>query len=539
VADSDDDAEIKDPGTSAERLAQLTTSRPDLHAEIARHPRAYPDLLLWIAGNGEAESRSVAMRMLIESPPPPPAPGAPKVADGPVPPAPTATQTPSTSDRPSKRGDGRRGRPKLAIALSIAAVVAVTAALFAPRLLTNDEIQVAELSDLPVSGSWSLSGPADVPFGTAATVRGGFTASQDEAIVLWRVLAADGSESAWISLVETAAGNERWATKIDLPVADVTQATDVRGSGYAVVRVNLTDGSPILLGVDLATGQYTATPGLEPLGAPQSLEGDVIVRELATNLIHRWDVSTMSPVWSVLVEGEAPPRVLGSSLFLGARVINVEDGSDRGWSPDPTVAYSDAAGHVLAQLPSGELTAIGVVEESTGSYRWESELPADTRAIPIPGTNLLAASSAMNDETLVVDLNDGKRLWAAGGISPEHRALIGSQTANVVIMPIGGDGTSATAFDLTSGAALYDLAMSGAGLWQTLIGATPRTLYLAGGPASDLQAIDAADGPVRWALANPAGTSYAFAAWGGNIVAFRPGQAPSEGGPYPALLGVQ
>ncbi|BDZ39614.1 hypothetical protein [Microbacterium suwonense] len=41
------DREVLDPSTSAERLAQIAASRPDLAPMIARHPNAYPELVTW------------------------------------------------------------------------------------------------------------------------------------------------------------------------------------------------------------------------------------------------------------------------------------------------------------------------------------------------------------------------------------------------------------------------------------------------------------------------------------------------------------
>jgi hypothetical protein len=529
------DSEAKNPGTTAGRLSELAAANPGLLADIARHPNVYPDLLQWIAGNGDAEARGVAARLLIVSPPPPPAPGAPRVADGPVPPPPSSSEAPVAAPRRRRRG--------LVIGLAIAVVVvlaAVAASLIIPRLLNGDDIRVAELEDVPEAGAWSLAAPAGLASDTGATVRGGFTTAQDRAVVLWRFPEPDGAESTWISLVDTSAGDEVWSTKLEMPVADVSRVGDPRGADVAILRVTAADGSTTLVGVDLATGAYESVSGLESLAAPASLQGDVVVRDPATNSIQRYIFSTMSSTWTVPVEGDTPPLVAGSSLLMGTRAFDLADGSDRGWSPDPATVYGDAGGRLLAQQPTGDQTSlIGVIDESSGAFDWSIDVAADTRLLAIAGTDLFAASSATFDETIVVDGNDGRILWTAAALAPDTRSLVGSKTANLVVMPVGGDGTIATVFDSEAGTALYDLTLSTAGVWQSMIGATPKTIYLAGGEAAQLQALEARDGGVRWTLDNPAPPHYAFVVWGGNVVAFRSTAYEAEGGPLPSLLGVQ
>lgn len=53
-------AEVQDPQTSAERLAQLANAYPDLRPWIASHPNSYPELREWIAATERAASATVA-----------------------------------------------------------------------------------------------------------------------------------------------------------------------------------------------------------------------------------------------------------------------------------------------------------------------------------------------------------------------------------------------------------------------------------------------------------------------------------------------
>lgn len=43
---------VGDPNTSGSELANIAGQRPDLHAAIAGHPNAYPELLNWLAATG-------------------------------------------------------------------------------------------------------------------------------------------------------------------------------------------------------------------------------------------------------------------------------------------------------------------------------------------------------------------------------------------------------------------------------------------------------------------------------------------------------
>ncbi|MHA3685231.1 variant leucine-rich repeat-containing protein [Leucobacter sp. HY1908] len=49
---TDPRVELSQPATTAERLAQIASERPDLAAEIAAHPNAYPELRAWLAQYG-------------------------------------------------------------------------------------------------------------------------------------------------------------------------------------------------------------------------------------------------------------------------------------------------------------------------------------------------------------------------------------------------------------------------------------------------------------------------------------------------------
>lgn len=65
---SDAATRAADPTTSGEELAALAHEHPELHAVIARHPSAYPELLSWIAEHGDASSRAIIAERAATAP---------------------------------------------------------------------------------------------------------------------------------------------------------------------------------------------------------------------------------------------------------------------------------------------------------------------------------------------------------------------------------------------------------------------------------------------------------------------------------------
>lgn len=73
---------VQDPSTSALDLAQIAGERPDLHAAVAAHPNAYPELLTWLRAQGNpAVVAVVEARTLRSQPAVPPAPPLPTTPD--------------------------------------------------------------------------------------------------------------------------------------------------------------------------------------------------------------------------------------------------------------------------------------------------------------------------------------------------------------------------------------------------------------------------------------------------------------------------
>lgn len=83
-------AALVNPATTAQDLMSIAQTYPSLWADVARHPNAYPDLLVWLGQVGGADvQQAIADREVVSALPPVPPP--PPVAE---PPAPTPEPSP-------------------------------------------------------------------------------------------------------------------------------------------------------------------------------------------------------------------------------------------------------------------------------------------------------------------------------------------------------------------------------------------------------------------------------------------------------------
>ena len=80
-------ADLQDPDTTAEQLSRIAVAHPSLRTQVAAHPNVFPELLTWLAGNGNpATKAAVAVRQdklaaAAAKQPAPKAPGVPGVAE--------------------------------------------------------------------------------------------------------------------------------------------------------------------------------------------------------------------------------------------------------------------------------------------------------------------------------------------------------------------------------------------------------------------------------------------------------------------------
>jgi len=86
----------EDPTTSGADLALITQAHPRLWPQVASHPNAHRDLLVWLGANGDAATKQTAAERLATTPlpvdtPPPPAAA---VAEAPEPPPPVRRGSP-------------------------------------------------------------------------------------------------------------------------------------------------------------------------------------------------------------------------------------------------------------------------------------------------------------------------------------------------------------------------------------------------------------------------------------------------------------
>ncbi|WP_454129201.1 outer membrane protein assembly factor BamB family protein [Microbacterium aurum] len=444
----------------------------------------------------------------------------------------------------------RKPRRGLVVGLSVAAVVvliAVGAAVAVPFFLSEAnpaEITIAEPESRPEAEAWSLAGPGGAPDGADAWVRSGASISQGNALVIWDVVDDRGQETTWLSSVNTANGEESWSTQLDADVSGVTLANDPAGQTHALLTATTHDSSTKLIVLDVASGEAQPAGGLDLIAAPSLLGGDFIALDASNNEIGRYRPSSLQPDWTVEADGNSSGAVGGSSLVLGERAFSLEDGSERQWSPEPEGGYWELGGALMSSRIQGDGYLIGAVNEADGTNLWTMETTTPPyRILSIPGTALIALPSDGDQATAILNPADGEVLWRTSALTPDGYFAYGSEAAGVVILQVGPDRSTATVFDLESGAQLFDLSVSESGdYWRSAIGVTSRTIFLAGGRNGELQAVDTSNGNVRWTLDNPFSNWYGFDAWGGNLVAFHgccSGPTDSDGAFHAPLLGIR
>ena len=400
---------LDDPTTPASELARVAAERPDLRARVAGHPGAYPELLDWLAAQGDpAVAAAVAARRAGAAPAAPPAPAAPaeqpaqpstQPASYPQDPAPTsyaastagtpqsgATYAQPMSTEPEASWSGadptgtvefapvgeqpRRRRTGLWVGVAAAAVVVVGAGGYA--------VWANVLSKL---------GGAESPQAAVTQLVDGIADRDGVAIV--GVLAPsevqpfrDASEGVG-DLASSAADGE---TSVDLDkLRDAFDALDVDVSGLeldveevddGLAKVSLTDGT---LTVDGDAGTITDlvldafAPVLEAVGQGE-LSGDdrdQAVQQLdsalpwsvdAAQLTFETDAGTQEP-FLMAVEEDGDWYV--SPLMTIGEYITVAQGGTRGAMPDPDAAtYSSpqAAGtafvEAIPEVVGGDVSAL-------------------------------------------------------------------------------------------------------------------------------------------------------------------------------------
>jgi len=396
---------LDDPTTPAVELARVAAERPDLRVRVAGHPAAYPELLGWLAAQGDpAVAAAVAARRAGAVPAAPPAPAAPATAtvqqaaqpyiqpaSYPQDVAPTSVQSGATYAQPLSSDPGvvwtgddptgtveyapvgeqpRRRRTGLWVGVAAAAVVVVGAGGYAAwaNVLSklggagSPQAAVTQLVDgLADRDGVAIVGvlaPSEVqPFRDASQRVGDLASS-----------AASDQTSVDLDALREA------LDALDVKVSDLDLEVEQIDDGLA--KVSLTDGTLTVDGdAEKITGLVldAMAPVLQSVGQGELSDDDRAdaVQQLddalpwsvdASQLTFETDAGTQEPF---LMAVEEDGHWYVSPLMTIGEYITVAQGGTRGAMPDPDAAtYSSpqAAGtafvEALPDVVGGDLSAL-------------------------------------------------------------------------------------------------------------------------------------------------------------------------------------
>ena len=125
---------VSDPTTTADDLASIVECQPELWAQVASHPNAYPELLEWLDEAGDDDVRAaVAAHVETDSRPPVPRPSQPAPQPAPQPvqqPQPVATAPyPAPAQAPVARAANKPPSSAAKTGLIIVGIVSVVLAI--------------------------------------------------------------------------------------------------------------------------------------------------------------------------------------------------------------------------------------------------------------------------------------------------------------------------------------------------------------------------------------------------------------------------
>ena len=274
----------------------------------------------------------------------------------------------------------------------------------------------------------------------------------------------------------------------------------------------------------IASVRFTYDAGSPIRSSPVVRAGTLYVGA-SDGTLHALDAATGAPRWRFHAEGaiSAAPAVDDAAVYMSGRdgllrALDVRTGHER-WrhrfgaplGPDDYWDYH-LSSPVLADgslFIGGGDGRVVALNPANGHVKWQADVGARVRSTPAVHDGIVVVGT-MDGHVRALRQRDGSPLWAFATDGAAHKfADAGNDTTSVVASPtvvadhggglvaVGGRDGQFYALDLHSGRLRWRLTHDGAS-WMLAIATDGRTLYLGGGSAAIVQAVDPATGVERW-----------------------------------------
>ncbi len=274
----------------------------------------------------------------------------------------------------------------------------------------------------------------------------------------------------------------------------------------------------------IASVRFTYDAGSPIRSSPVVRAGTLYVGA-SDGTLQALDAATGAPRWRVRTEGAiaGTPAVDAAAVYVPSRdgflrALDVRTGRER-WrhrfgKPLGADDYWDY--HLSSPVLDGATLLIGggdgrvlALDTAHGRVKWQADVGARVRSTPAVQDGIVVFAT-MSGHVRALRERDGAPLWTFATDGAAHKfADADNDTTSVVASPtivptadgelvaIGGRDGHLYALDLRSGRLRWRLTHDGSS-WMLATATDGQTLYVGGGSAAIVQAVDPATGAERW-----------------------------------------
>jgi eukaryotic-like serine/threonine-protein kinase len=274
----------------------------------------------------------------------------------------------------------------------------------------------------------------------------------------------------------------------------------------------------------IASVRFTFDAG-SPIRSSPVVRAGMLYVGASDGTLHALDAASGAPRWRFHAGGaiSAAPAVDAAAVYVSSRdgflrALDVRTGRER-WrhrfgaplGPDDYWDYT-LSSPVLADgslFIGGGDGRVVALDPANGHVRWQADVGARVRSTPAVHDGIVVFG-ALDGRVRALRERDGAPLWTFATDGAAHRfADAGNDTTSVVASPtivaddagglvaVGGRDGQLYALDLHSGRLRWRLTHDGSS-WMLATATDGRTLYVGGGSAAIVQAVDPATGVERW-----------------------------------------